>query len=151
MNRPLLGLRCPFHLPPSKLARFPFHMEVDGGRMRLAVGAPARSLRSPILTRPTLGALSSPTQPTDCFAIAFPGRGLSQVSTASICSLQACLCCFLHWGESGNRLRLARGAWPCRRGRASDGEHCSKFRSDKVLDGTSCGAKCRLAMRFYPL
>ena len=33
---------------------------------------------------------------------------------------------------------------------SSDGEHCAKFRSDEVLDGTSCGAKHDGAMRFDP-
>jgi hypothetical protein len=57
----------------------------------------------------------------------------------------------------GLLMRLAMGAGPYCCGRHShppnpahaetalfrsgDGEHCSKFRSDQVLDGTSCGAK----------
>ena len=32
-----------------------------------------------------------------------------------------------------------------------DGEHCSKFRSDEVQEGTSCGAKQWPAMRLIPI
>ena len=34
------------------------------------------SVRSVLLTRPTLGDSFPPTRPTDCFAIAYPGRAL---------------------------------------------------------------------------
>lgn len=34
---------------------------------------------------------------------------------------------------------------------SGDGEHCATFRSDEVMDGTSCGAKYRQAHAAKPL
>src|SRR4026208_1609286 len=53
-----------------------------GDRVRLA-RVQGRAAAVAILTRPTLGALVSPRQPTDCFAIVYPGRAFSQVAMAS--------------------------------------------------------------------
>jgi hypothetical protein len=39
---------------------------------------------------------------------------------------------------------------PVAAGAEGDGEHCSKFRSDAIRNGTSCGAKWRQAMRSNP-
>jgi hypothetical protein len=43
-------------------------------------------------------------------------------------------------GVSGD---LRGVAWPVGAVAEGDGEHCSMFRSDKVSNGTSCGAKQR--------
>jgi hypothetical protein len=47
-------------------------------------------------------------------------------------------------------LRLAVDAWRVVLVAAGDGEHCSKFHSDNVSDGTSCGAKERQGHAVYP-
>ena len=48
-------------------------------------------------------------------------------------------------------LRLAMGCMALSgAGAGGDGETLYEFRSNEILDGTSCGAKQRQAMRFYP-
>jgi len=52
-----------------------------GYKISLFIFSPL-DLAATVLARGHLAALFSPTRPTDCFAIDFPGRGFSQVPLA---------------------------------------------------------------------